>query len=68
MNELRERMRAVINRYDHLRELLGKKYDEYWEYDLTPEETVEVNDWYVKLNYYLREREIRELLRCEYGE
>lgn len=68
MENFREKMRAVANRYTYLRELLDKKYDEYWEYELTPEETLELNDWYSKLNYYLREREIKELLRCEYLE
>lgn len=68
MNELRERMRVVGDRYDHLRKLLDKKYDEYWEYALTPEEALRLNAWHNKLADYLRDRMIKELLRCEYLE
>lgn len=68
MEELRERMRAVSNRYAHLRELLNEKYYKYWEYALTPEEALKLNAWYNKLSIYLRDRMIKELLRCEYGE
>lgn len=66
MEGLRERMRAVGNRYAYLHELLDKKYDEYWEYALTPEETLKLNDWYANLNYYLIQREVKEMMRCEY--
>lgn len=68
MEELRERMRVVANKYDHLRKLLDKKYDEYWEYELTPEEALKLNAWHNKLAAYLRDRMIKEMLRCEYGE
>ena len=68
MDELRERMRIVGNRYAHLRELLDETYNKYWEYALTPEEALELNAWHNKMSDYLRERMIKELLRCEYGE
>lgn len=68
MVELREKMRVVANKYAHLRELLDKKYNEYWEYALTPEEALKLNAWHNKLSAYLRDRMIKEMLRCEYGE
>ena len=68
MEDFREKMRIVGNRYAHLRELLDKRYNEYWECVLTPEEALKVNAWHIKLTSYLRERMIKEMLRCEYGD
>lgn len=68
MEDFRERMRAVGDKYTHLRELLDETYNKYWEYALTPEEALELNAWHNKLSAYLRERMIKEMLRCEYGE
>lgn len=68
MGELRERMRAVSNKYDYLRQLLDERYNKYWEYAITPEEVLELNAWHNKLSDYLRDRMIKEMLRCEYGE
>ncbi len=68
MEDFREKMRIVGNKYTHLRELLDETYNKYWEYALTPEEALELNAWYNKVSDYLRERMIKEMLRCEYGE
>lgn len=62
--ELQKKLEKVEVRYSALSIALHERYEEYFNYICTAEDMLVLNAWHAKLDRYLRQRRVRELLKC----